>query len=157
MRVFQLRVCQATTLLQDFIQISQVHIRSDHSLYQLKLNQFSKVSPEMAHPGSISLPTPTYSTSIRVTCMHLILSLSSIAHAANTDIWSVTPAFSDNSAPIPRARPPQTPKMEQIEEAVAPGKKRKAQKHPKPKPVPSLVPKPTPMQQCNPSARDRAL
>lgn len=45
--------------------------------------------------------------------------------------------------------------MEQIEEAVAPGKKGKVQNPPKP--VPSLVPKPTPMQQCNPSARHRAL
>ncbi|KAJ7886938.1 hypothetical protein B0H13DRAFT_1889078 [Mycena leptocephala] len=40
-----------------------------------------------------------------------------------------------DAAPIPRARPPRTPKMEQIEEAVAPGKKGKVQKPPRPKPV----------------------
>jgi hypothetical protein len=28
--------------------MSQVRIKSDHSFYQLKLNQFSKVSPEMS-------------------------------------------------------------------------------------------------------------
>jgi hypothetical protein len=86
--------------------------------------------------------------------VHLILSLSSIVRAANTDIWSVIPEFSDNSAPIPQARPPQTPKMEQIEKAVAPGKKGKVQKPPRPEPVHLLFRNP-PL--CNTSARDRAL
>lgn len=156
MRVCQLRVCQATTLLQGFIQISQVRIKSDHSFYQLKLNQFSKVSPEMS-TSWLDLSAYTYLFHANKGDLRASHPVTILYCTANTDIWSVIPAFSDNSAPIPRARPPQTPKMEQIEEAVAPGKKGKAQKPPKPKPVPSLVPKPTPMQQCNPSARDHAL
>jgi hypothetical protein len=153
MRVCQLHFCQATTLLHGFIQISQVRIKSDHSFY---LNQFSKVSPEMsASWHDLSADTYLFHTNKGdLRASHLVTIL---YRTANTDIWSVIPAFSDNSALIPRARPPQTPKMEQIEEAVAPGKKGKAQKPPKPKPFPSLVLKPTPMQRYNPSAGDRTL
>ncbi|KAF7345871.1 hypothetical protein MVEN_01609100 [Mycena venus] len=82
--------------------------------------------------------------------------LTILYRAANTDIWSVIPAFPDNSAPIPRARPPQVPKSEQIGDLVAPATW-KSGKPPKPKTVAPLVPKTTPMQQCNPSTRDRAL
>ncbi|KAF7356153.1 MULE domain-containing protein [Mycena venus] len=82
--------------------------------------------------------------------------LTILYRAANTDIWSVIPVFPDNSAPIPRARPPQVPKSEQIGDLVAPATW-KSGKPPKPKTVAPLVPKTTPMQQCNPSTRDRAL
>jgi hypothetical protein len=42
-------------------------------------------------------------------------------------------------------------------QAVASAKKGEAQKPPKPNPVSSLVPKPTPMQQCDPSTCDHTL
>jgi hypothetical protein len=92
MRVCQLRVFQATTLLQGFIQISQVRIKSDHSFY---LNQFSKVSPEMS-ASWLDLSAYTYLFHANKGDLHASHLVIILYRAANTDIWSVIPAFSDS-------------------------------------------------------------
>ncbi|KAJ7438872.1 hypothetical protein FB451DRAFT_1378109 [Mycena latifolia] len=58
--------------------------------------------------------------------------------ASKTDIWAVIPAFPDNSAPIPRARPPRLDVYPQ-----------------KPQDPPS--PSPTPMHLCDSGTRQKAL
>ncbi|KAJ7637920.1 hypothetical protein DFH06DRAFT_1053934, partial [Mycena polygramma] len=63
--------------------------------------------------------------------------------ASATDIWSVIPAYPDNSAPIPRRRPPK------VED-------NNARKPTKRKVVPPKV-KPTPMQECDSTTREKAL
>ncbi|KAJ6572487.1 hypothetical protein DFH09DRAFT_1277419 [Mycena vulgaris] len=86
--------------------------------------------------------------------------LTILYRASSTDIWSVIPAFPDNSAPIPRARPPKPRKKVPVIVVPAKGvRKRKAlgTRQPKLKPVSVLIPKPTPIQQCSPSIRERAL
>ncbi|KAJ7601865.1 hypothetical protein DFH06DRAFT_1399924 [Mycena polygramma] len=63
--------------------------------------------------------------------------------ASATDIWSVIPAYPDNSAPIPRRRPPK------VED-------NNARKPTKRKVVPPKV-KPTPMKECDSTTREKAL
>ncbi|KAJ7868037.1 hypothetical protein B0H14DRAFT_2439594, partial [Mycena olivaceomarginata] len=66
--------------------------------------------------------------------------LASLYRISSTDLWSVISAFPNNSAPIPRARPPKS---------VNPTTKRG-----KPK---GLTPKPTPVDLCDPSTCAHAL
>ncbi|KAK7001158.1 hypothetical protein R3P38DRAFT_3612701, partial [Favolaschia claudopus] len=78
---------------------------------------------------------------------------------AKADIWSVIPAFPDNSAPIPRRRPPLNPRELKPESKPKP-KQTKPQPRrspPKPKPLPPLIPKPTPIELSTSFVRERAL
>ncbi|KAJ7928704.1 hypothetical protein B0H13DRAFT_2311328 [Mycena leptocephala] len=83
--------------------------------------------------------------------------LTILYRVSSTDVWSVIPAFPDNSAPIPRARPPKPSKKVPAIVPAKSGRKRKASRPPKGKPVPVLISKPTPIQKCSPSIRERAL
>ncbi|KAK7012380.1 hypothetical protein R3P38DRAFT_3588120 [Favolaschia claudopus] len=106
---------------------------------------------------------------------------------AKADIWPVIPAFPDNSAPIPRRRPPLNPRepKPEVESSSPPpipvkppppakrgkGKPRAPRQTkskpkpkpqpkrspPKPKPLPPLIPKPTPIELSTSFVRDRAL
>ncbi|KAK7041222.1 hypothetical protein R3P38DRAFT_3179844 [Favolaschia claudopus] len=109
---------------------------------------------------------------------------------AKADIWSVIPTFPDNSAPIPRRRPPLNPRepKPEVESSSPPpipvkppppakrgkGKPRRAPRQtkskskpkpkpqpkrspPKHKPLPPLIPKPTPIELSTSFVRDRAL
>lgn len=79
--------------------------------------------------------------------------------ASKTNIWSVIPAYPDNSAPIPRAKPLKPPagpkKSTSTKPRCHPARASKPQP-PKPKPLPP-PPSPTPMQECDSSTRERAL
>ncbi|KAK6988967.1 hypothetical protein R3P38DRAFT_3092724 [Favolaschia claudopus] len=97
---------------------------------------------------------------------------------AKADIWSVIPAFPDNSAPIPRRRPPLNPRelKPEVESSSPPPipenrahlakrsrakpKQTKPQPRrspPKPKPLPPLIPKPTPIELSTSFVREHAL
>ncbi|KAF8129449.1 hypothetical protein K438DRAFT_1999852 [Mycena galopus ATCC 62051] len=73
---------------------------------------------------------------------------------SSTDVWSVIPAFPENSAPIPRARPPQLRKSKDpllISTGANPSKKSK------PKAASVLKLKPTPIEQSGSSEREHSL
>ncbi|KAJ7468853.1 hypothetical protein B0H11DRAFT_2045141 [Mycena galericulata] len=82
--------------------------------------------------------------------------------ASSTDIWAVIPAYPSNSAPIPRPRPPKTSLLPAFPKPSKKSKSRRtagpSRARPKPKAAtaaPRLLP--TPMVQCDPSTRERAL
>ncbi|KAK7036924.1 hypothetical protein R3P38DRAFT_3182924 [Favolaschia claudopus] len=72
--------------------------------------------------------------------------LTQLYRISKSDIWSVIPAFPDNSALIPQARPPKPPT-----ENVSPPPP------PPPPAAPVLIPKPTPIHLCDSSVRERTL
>ncbi|KAJ7825262.1 hypothetical protein B0H13DRAFT_2375020 [Mycena leptocephala] len=82
--------------------------------------------------------------------------LTILYRVSSTNIWSIIPAFPDNSAPIPQARPlkPKVPAVIVPSKSVS---RRKASMPTKPKQIPILIPKPTLIQQCSSSIRERAL
>ncbi|KAK6971267.1 hypothetical protein R3P38DRAFT_2587381 [Favolaschia claudopus] len=94
--------------------------------------------------------------------------LTQLYRISKSDIWSVIPAFPDNSAPIPRARPPKPP-TENVSppppppppvKRGKPGKQKRQSRPrapPKPKAAPVLIPKPTPIHLCDSSVRERTL
>ncbi|KAK6992325.1 hypothetical protein R3P38DRAFT_2802806 [Favolaschia claudopus] len=79
---------------------------------------------------------------------------------AKADIWSVIPAFPDNSAPIPRQRgkgKPRAPRQTKSKPKPKQTKPQPKRSPPKPKPLPPLIPKPTPIELSTSFASERAL